>query len=117
MAGAVPSRAALVLLLLVAVQLADAARQPQDGVLAVEKKKHKHPYTAPTGMFIQVCCDTASVNRGRRPLAPCLLTPLHILLQQERASKQLPGAGQHFSFGALKPWEDVLQYLDAKKSE
>lgn len=33
---------------------------------------------------------------------------------QERASKQLPGPGQHFSFGALKPWEDVLAMLDDK---
>jgi hypothetical protein len=29
----------------------------------------------------------------------------------------LPGAGQHFNFGALKPWEDILQYIDEKKSE
>lgn len=43
--------------------------------------------------------------------------PAHLASKQERASKQLPGAGQHFSFGALKPWEDVLQYLDGKKSE
>jgi hypothetical protein len=54
MAAALPGRAAFLLLLLAAVLLADAARQPQDGVLAVDKKKHKHPYTAPTGMFIQV---------------------------------------------------------------
>lgn len=24
----------------------------------------------------------------------------------------LPGPGQHFSFGALKPWEDILAMLD-----
>jgi uncharacterized protein YeaC (DUF1315 family) len=40
-----------------------------------------------------------------------------LFVLQERASKQLPGAGQHFSFGALKPWEDVLQFLDEKKSK
>jgi hypothetical protein len=34
-----------------------------------------------------------------------------VLVTQERASKQLPGPGQHFSFGALKPWEDILAML------
>jgi hypothetical protein len=51
------------------------------------KRKPKHPYTSPEGLFIQ-----------------------------ERASKQLPGPGQHFSFGALKPWEDILAMLDDKPS-
>lgn len=51
----------------------------------VDKKHHKKkkPYTSPSGLFIQ-----------------------------ERASKGLPGPGQHFSFGALKPWEEILEILD-----
>jgi hypothetical protein len=36
---------------------------------------------------------------------------------QERASKQLPGPGQHFSFGAVKPWEEILPMLDEKEGE
>jgi hypothetical protein len=40
--------------LLLASQLAAAARQPQQSSMAVDKKHKKHPYTAPTGMFIQV---------------------------------------------------------------
>ncbi|PNW82765.1 hypothetical protein CHLRE_06g293150v5 [Chlamydomonas reinhardtii] len=46
-------------------------------------KKDKHPYRTPTGLFIQ-----------------------------ERASKQLPGPGQHFSFGALVTWDVIHQTLD-----
>lgn len=42
--------------------------------------KHKHPFRSPVGFFIQ-----------------------------ERASKQLPGPGQHFQFGALQPWEAILE--------
>jgi hypothetical protein len=30
---------------------------------------------------------------------------------QERASKQLPGPGQHFQFGALQSWETILDYV------
>ncbi|KAL6753985.1 histidine phosphatase superfamily [Haematococcus lacustris] len=55
---------------------------------ALDKKKHKkhkkhkkkHEFKSPVGYFIQ-----------------------------ERASKQLPGPGQHFQFGALKSWETILQ--------
>lgn len=32
--------------------------------------------------------------------------------QQERASKQLPSAGQHFNFGALRPWEEIVQLVE-----
>lgn len=32
---------------------------------------------------------------------------------QERASKQLPGPGQHYSFGSLKPWQDVHMLLES----
>lgn len=65
-----------------------------DTALALgKKKKHdddddgkpdKHPYTSPTGLFIQ-----------------------------ERASKQLPGPGQHFSFGALVSWDSIHALLDS----
>lgn len=54
------------------------------------RRKPKNPYSSPLGLFIQ-----------------------------ERASKMLPGPGQHFSFGALQPWEDVLALLrekDGKRS-
>lgn len=53
----------------------------------------------------------------RQTRCPLLLPCVFLCVAQERASKQLPGAGQHFSFGALKPWEDILAYLDEKKSE
>lgn len=46
------------------------------------KKRKVKPYTSPSGLFIQ-----------------------------ERASKGLPGPGQHFSFGALKPWDEILGML------
>lgn len=36
---------------------------------------------------------------------------------QERASKGLPGPGQHFSFGALKPWDEILSLLEDKEGE
>lgn len=72
------------------------------------------------------CCCIAtpcptSVTPNRSFTSPCR-SPAHAhnhthVTRQERASKQLPGAGQHFSFGALEPWEDLLQYLDEKKSE
>lgn len=45
---------------------------------------HHHPFVAPKNIFIQ-----------------------------ERASKQLPGPGQHFSFGALVPWDTIHATLDA----
>ena len=45
--------------------------------------KHHHAFSSPSGVFIQ-----------------------------ERASKQLPGPGQHFSFGALKSWEEIHDLLD-----
>jgi len=36
---------------------------------------------------------------------------------QERASKQLPGPGQHFKFGALKPWEEIQDLVQNDPSE
>jgi hypothetical protein len=49
---------------------------------------------------------------------PTFLWPLWPLFcLQERASKQLPGPGQHFSFGAVKPWEDILAMLDERDGE
>jgi len=36
----------------------------------------------------------------------------HLQLMQERASKQLPGPGQHFSFGALQSWDAIHQMLE-----
>ena len=53
-----------------------------------KKRKAKNPYSSPLGLFIQ-----------------------------ERASKMLPGPGQHFSFGALQPWEDIISLLDEKPGE
>lgn len=50
-----------------------------DASYELSKKKKKKEFTSPKGLFIQ-----------------------------ERASKQLPGPGQHFNFGALQPWEDIL---------
>ncbi|KXZ49379.1 hypothetical protein GPECTOR_21g605 [Gonium pectorale] len=38
-------------------------------------------------------------------------TPAGLFIQ-ERASKQLPGPGQHFSFGALVGWDRIHQLLD-----
>jgi hypothetical protein len=52
------------------------------------RRKPKNPYSSPLGLFIQ-----------------------------ERASKMLPGPGQHFSFGALRPWEDVAALLEEKPGE
>ncbi|EFJ52590.1 hypothetical protein VOLCADRAFT_103079 [Volvox carteri f. nagariensis] len=48
-----------------------------------KRDREKHPYHTPTGLFIQ-----------------------------ERASKQLPGPGQHFSFGALVTWDRIHEMLD-----
>lgn len=63
-----PSRAFVVLFLvslLAATHLAAAARQePQHHQLSSEsvaRRKHKHPYTAPSGFFIQVCGKAACV--------------------------------------------------------
>uniref|UniRef100_A0A383VY91 Uncharacterized protein n=1 Tax=Tetradesmus obliquus TaxID=3088 RepID=A0A383VY91_TETOB len=80
--------AALLLGALLLAEAALAARQPQDEqqIQLERRKKRKHPYSSPYGLFIQ-----------------------------ERASKQLPGPGQHFSFGAVKPWEDILAMLDEQE--
>ena len=40
------------------------------------------------------------------------ISPSNIFIQ-ERASKQLPGPGQHFSFGALTSWEEIHTILDS----
>ncbi|KAF8061943.1 Cnot4 [Scenedesmus sp. PABB004] len=77
-----PALALGLALLLAAGGAADGARRPAGAGLA-RRRKPKHPYTSPEGLFIQ-----------------------------ERASKQLPGPGQHFSFGALKPWEDIQAMLE-----
>lgn len=92
------SRASLLLAALLALQLAAgalAARSFEVGSAAAadaaagavsrhhHKKKKVHPYTSPSNLFIQ-----------------------------ERASKQLPGPGQHFSFGALRPWDEILSMLE-----
>lgn len=47
------------------------------------KLEKRHPFISPKGIFIQ-----------------------------ERASKQLPGPGQHFSFGALVDWQKIHDMLD-----
>jgi hypothetical protein len=54
------------------------------------------------------CCEHQCNNDCRLHTAITL---------QERASKQLPGPGQHFSFGAVKPWEDILAMLDEQEGE
>lgn len=53
---------------------------------AVGRHRKPKPYTSPSGLFIQ-----------------------------ERASKGLPGPGQHFSFGALRPWDDILALLEDRE--
>jgi len=60
-----------------------AAAAHLDGAVPVQKRRKAKPYTSPSGLFIQ-----------------------------ERASKGLPGPGQHFSFGALKPWDEILGLLN-----
>lgn len=61
---------------------ADQTDQGTDRTISLDKKHKKRMFNSPEGIFIQ-----------------------------ERASKQLPGPGQHFSFGALKPWDDILSMI------
>jgi hypothetical protein len=102
---------------------ADAARLEPEGVALGGKVKKFHPYTSPEGLFIQVSCAPLRANHSKYqctlPSSSCgsehsPLTSDHAL--QERASKQLPGPGQHFSFGALKPWEDIVAMLQGNRS-
>eukprot|EP00879_Flechtneria_rotunda_P014638 GHRR01015297.1.p1 GENE.GHRR01015297.1~~GHRR01015297.1.p1 ORF type:complete len:152 (+),score=43.88 GHRR01015297.1:357-812(+) len=79
------------LVMVTELALVHATRQPlseqQPGTMDRKHRKKKiHPYTSPAGLFIQ-----------------------------ERASKQLPGPGQHFSFGALKEWDDILKLLEGRR--
>ncbi|GIL58515.1 hypothetical protein Vafri_13460 [Volvox africanus] len=84
--------AAALLMSMVLVTFAHAARPLEPSTIGKEitqgslsiDKHDKHPYHTPSGLFIQ-----------------------------ERASKQLPGPGQHFSFGALVTWERIHQILDS----
>uniref|UniRef100_A0A7S3R9Z3 Phosphoglycerate mutase-like protein n=1 Tax=Dunaliella tertiolecta TaxID=3047 RepID=A0A7S3R9Z3_DUNTE len=59
----------------------DASRIQAD-IVEERVGKHKSHWTSPLGYFVQ-----------------------------ERASKQLPGPGQHFKFGALKPWEEIRELV------
>jgi hypothetical protein len=73
--------------------------------------KHKKPFKAPAGFFIQVS-DLLSVSPSNQgDVLPVDRLCLHLACMQERASKQLPGPGQHFEFGALKGWEAILDYV------
>ncbi len=45
-------------------------------------------------------------------MAPHAEKEHHSPAAQERASKQLPGPGQHFSFGPLVPWEQIHDMLN-----
>mmetsp|Transcript_13165 Transcript_13165/g.23201 ORF Transcript_13165/g.23201 Transcript_13165/m.23201 type:complete len:351 (+) Transcript_13165:85-1137(+) len=80
--------ACVLLLLSVTVQGARTKLTPLTELIATGKeptnKKIKHPFKSPTGFFIQ-----------------------------ERASKQLPGPGQHFQFGALQQWEAILETVQS----
>lgn len=158
--------AALLLGALLLAEAALAARQPQDEqqIQLERRKKRKHPYSSPYGLFIQVrtfelrviacehehklcqlvpkwlwqCTFPHNGQSFSKCSAHCITTkPLlsstvqwqhysngHFLIKhcapiilQERASKQLPGPGQHFSFGAVKPWEDILAMLDEQEGE
>lgn len=110
-----------------------AADAPAAGLLGLDgkgKKKKVKPYTSPPGLFIQVraeqraytplallsataasAAELSSQSAGAAPHAPTH-TRVH---PQERASKGLPGPGQHFSFGALKPWDEVLDLLNERE--
>ncbi|KAG2487444.1 hypothetical protein HYH03_014011 [Edaphochlamys debaryana] len=97
MAGSRSSAVAVAIVLLAAWHasafrpLSNGAEQVDGHLITMPEAaaKEKHPYTTPAGLFIQ-----------------------------ERASKQLPGPGQHFSFGALVTWDrvhDVLRGLPNAK--
>ncbi|GFR49914.1 hypothetical protein Agub_g12022, partial [Astrephomene gubernaculifera] len=55
--------------------------------------------------------DIAMLGAGKKGKSP-YHTP-HDLFIQERASKQLPGPGQHFSFGALVGWDRIHGMMDS----
>jgi len=48
-----------------------------------------------------------TVEKSKKPF----ISPRGVFIQ-ERASKQLPGPGQHFSFGALQSWDAIHQMLE-----
>lgn len=64
--------------------------------------------------YVALCCDSACVPQ---PPVLCRVPCCVDSTPQERASKQLPGPGQHFSFGALQPWETIHQLLELLPSE
>lgn len=76
-------------LLALCVAVAHAVRPVSEERIQVDKKDDDEDKTGPTTPFV---------------------APLGFFIQ-ERASKQLPGPGQHFQFGALKNWEDIHEYV------
>ena len=96
---------------------------------SITKRKKIKPYTAPAGLFIQVGTAAWARMRPRRAVMPCAFLaargptdshraarrPSPHVYPQERASKGLPGPGQHFSFGALKPWDEILAMLGERE--
>jgi hypothetical protein len=73
----------------------------------------KKLFHSPVGYFIQVGIwhthPAPSVTLRRASPARTVA--------QERASKQLPGPGQHFQFGALQSWETIISYVQATPSK
>ncbi|KAG1671171.1 hypothetical protein FOA52_010107 [Chlamydomonas sp. UWO 241] len=57
--------------------------------------------------------DGMAVDKRQPPTKLEFRCPKGLFIQ-ERASKQLPGPGQHFSFGALVEWTEILRQLDAR---
>jgi hypothetical protein len=98
----------LIAFVLSVIALGAYAIRPDVGEVMIQKpdnvQKHKKPFTSPKGIFIQVRRVSEIADNVRRLDNP--------LKSQERASKQLPGPGQHFSFGALKSWEEIHQILN-----
>jgi hypothetical protein len=78
MAAAPAMALGCLLFLLIAGQLATAARQPQDSSMAVERRhhKHKHPYSTPAGWFIQVSvhCEHTMIIMLDQQYIPCGIT-------------------------------------------
>lgn len=101
-----PMLSAALLLLMSAPMAAMAARPVAASVLRVQEADEIDAEDA--GVF---WAQTDLEGPHKPPKKFHFKAPRGIFIQ-ERASKQLPGPGQHFSFGALVPWEQIHAMLN-----
>uniref|UniRef100_A0A7R9V4S6 Uncharacterized protein n=1 Tax=Chlamydomonas euryale TaxID=1486919 RepID=A0A7R9V4S6_9CHLO len=85
---------------------------PGDGE-RVDTAASDKPCAGAGGVSDAVASSVGTVGGRKPPKKMQFRTPKGLFIQ-ERASKQLPGPGQHFSFGALKDWKEIHTLLEQR---